>query len=107
MVIVEPGDNIRTAAHQRLQRLGAAGVILQFDVEPFQFVKPQFLRERRRQVDELILAAHREAHVGSPGGINPRGARAQSGRHGGHKGDKGHQGQKAGTGQAAAQRAAA
>jgi hypothetical protein len=64
-VVVEPRHDVRAAADERLQRLRAAGVVLELDVEPFFLVVPELLGERRRQVDELILAAHGQPDVGS------------------------------------------
>src|SRR5262249_42701442 len=59
-VIVETADDVGAAADERLQRLRTAGEILQLDVEPFLAIEPELLRERRRQVDHLILAADRD-----------------------------------------------
>ena len=62
-VIVEAGHDVRAAADQRLQRLGAAGEVLQLRVDALLAIEAELLRERRRQVDHLVLAADRDSHV--------------------------------------------
>jgi hypothetical protein len=62
-VIVEAGYDVGAPADERLQRLRAAGEILQVDVEPFVLVEAQLLGQRRRQVDHLVLAADGEADL--------------------------------------------
>ena len=91
-MVVEAGDDVGAAADQRLKRLGAAREILQLDVDALFAVIPQFLRERRRQVDHLALAAYGDSDVG--GRPSCRLARDTLGGHRGHKGHKGHKGRK-------------
>ena len=84
-VIVKARDDVGAAADERLQRLRPALKILQLDVQSFRRVQPELLRERRRQIDHLILAADREAHVRAV----RRAARARHGKHEGHERHKG------------------
>src|SRR5262249_13408351 len=60
-VIVEARDYVRAAADERLECLRSARVILQFDIEAFLAIEAELARQRRRKVDQLILAADRDA----------------------------------------------
>ena len=85
-VIVESRHDVRAAANERLQRLRSTGMILQLDVEPFLFIKPELLGERRRQIDHLVLTADRQANMG-------RVARRADAGPARRQGQKGHEGQ--------------
>ena len=93
-MVVEAGDDVGAAADERLERLGAAREILQLDVESLFAVEPELLRERRRQVDHLILATNGHAYVRPVRGAAPARAdgdkdtkenRGHRGKHGGRK----------------------
>ena len=61
-MIVETRHDVRAAADERLQRLRAAGEILEVDVEALLLVETQLLRQRRRQVHHLVLPTDREPY---------------------------------------------
>src|SRR6185295_19818480 len=84
-VVVEPRHHVRAAADERLQRPRAAGKILQLHLDAFVAIEPELLRERRRQVDHLVLSADGEPDARSS--RVPTAAR-------GDKGTKGNKGQK-------------
>ena len=84
-VIVEARHDVGAAADQRLQRLRAAGEILQLDVEPFVAIEPELLRERRRQVDHLVLPADRDPHVARHRWTVAHERDARDNRHRGHR----------------------
>ena len=62
-VLVGAGDHVDRAADQRLQRLRAAGEIVDRDVEALLLEVAELLGERQRQVVEQALAADAERQV--------------------------------------------
>ena len=62
-VVVEPADDVSAAAHERLQRLCAAGMILQLHVEAGVTIEAELAREGGGKVRQLVLAANRQAHA--------------------------------------------
>src|SRR5206468_8733790 len=62
-VVVESRHHVGAATNQRLQRLGAARVILQLHLEPFFPIEPELASERGRQINELVLTADCDANA--------------------------------------------
>ncbi len=63
-VLIGAGDHVDRAADQRLQRLRAAGEIVDGDVEALLLEEAEPLGERERQVVQQALAADAERQVG-------------------------------------------